>query len=163
MWLASVSKENFLVKRCEKWQNIVCLYKWACSIFHLFRDIGWNDARDVHFNSWYQCPPPLFNLNLVDINAPPFDFNLVWSFHLLTMFTKENINFCQVYNKLLLLLSLIWCWHLILKLVIWFWSWEFYIIPLKADFLPIGLLSKFATSPFEAQKAVYFVYRLKTR
>jgi hypothetical protein len=47
--------------------------------------------------------------------------------------------------------------HMILKLRI------LYIIPLKADVLLIGLLSKFATIPFEVQKAVYFVYRLKMR
>ena len=47
--------------------------------------------------------------------------------------------------------------HMVLKLRI------LYIIPLKADVLLIGLLSKFATIPFEVQKAVYFIYRLKMR
>ena len=156
-------KESFLVKRCEKWQNIVCLYKWACSKFHLFRDIGWNDARDVHSNSWYQLVDINVQLEFSWYECSPLRLQFSVIISLVDHVYIENIYFCQVYNKLLLLLSLIWCWHLNLKLVIWFWSWEFYIIPLKADVLPIGLLSKFATSPFEAQKAVYFVYRLKTR
>ena len=129
-----------------KSDKTVCLYNYINEFSLYFTFFGMQDMYTL----------------IVDMNVPLFRLEFSVIISLVYHVYIENIYFCQVYNKLLLL-SLIWCWHLNLKLVIWFWSWEFYIIPLKADVLPIGLLSKFATSPFEVQKAVYFIYRLKTR
>ena len=94
-----------------KSDKTVCLYNYINEFSLYFTFFGMQDMYTL----------------IVDMNVPLFRLELSVIISLVYHVYIENIYFCQVYNKLLLLF-LIWCWHLNLKLVIWYWSWEFYII-----------------------------------
>ena len=86
-----------------KSDKTVCLYNYINEFSLYFTFFGMQDMYTL----------------IVDMNVPLFRLEFSVIISLVYHVYIENIYFCQVYNKLLLL-SLIWCRHLNLKLVIWF-------------------------------------------